>query len=100
MRGVVDGDRQVEEAGDPAAGRLDLGDPREGLGGHQGHPQAAVGGEGLLRGEVVDVGLADVDRQAAGAAGGVDEDQGVLVGARRAVTGAMTPVEVSLCAQP
>ena len=37
----------------------------------------------LLRGEVVGVGLADVDRQAAGARGGVDQDQRV-VGARRA----------------
>ena len=30
LGGVVDGDRQVEEAGDPAARRLDLGHPRRG----------------------------------------------------------------------
>ena len=33
LRRVVDGDREVEEAGDPAARRLDLGDPGERRGG-------------------------------------------------------------------
>ena len=47
-------------------------------------PEAAVGGEALLRREVVDVGLGQVDRQAAGARGGVDQHQRVVVGARRA----------------
>ena len=41
-----------------ALGPLDRG------GRHQRDPQAAVGGEALLRREVVDVGLGDVDRQA------------------------------------
>ena len=37
-----------------------------------GQPQAAVGGEALLGGEVVDVGLGGVERQPAGRRGGVD----------------------------
>ena len=37
-----------------------------------GEPDAAVGREALLRGEVVDVGLGGVQRQPAGARGGVD----------------------------
>ena len=62
-------------------------------------PQAAVGGEGLLRREVIGVGCADVDGQAAGARGGVDQDERV-VGRRTAARSAtITPVEVSLCAQ-
>ena len=48
-----------------------------------GQPEAAVGAEGLLRGEVVDVGLGGVERQAAGAGGGVDEDERIA-GALRA----------------
>ena len=62
------------DAGDPL-GALDRG-RREGR-----HEQAAVGGEGLLRREVVDVGLGQVDRQPAGSRGGVDEDQRALVAA-------------------
>ena len=54
----------------------------EGGGRHQREPEPAVGGEALLRREVVDVGLAHVDRQAAGARGGVDEHQRVGGGAR------------------
>ena len=83
LGGVVDGDRQVEEPGDPAARRLDLGHPCQGVARHHRHPEPAVGGEGLLRREVVDVGLVDVHREAAGAAGRVDEHQGVGVGAVR-----------------
>ena len=67
---------------------------------HQRDPQAAVGGEALLRREVVGVDLGQVDRQAAGAGGGVDQHQRVVGGAGRAGrTGAITAVEVSLCAQ-
>ena len=40
-------------------------------------PEAAVRGEGLLRGEVVGVGLRDVDGQSARARGGVDQDEAV-----------------------
>ncbi len=67
-------------AGNPAAGRRDLRDPGERGGGEDRDPQAAVGGEALLRGEVVGVGLGDVDRQAARARGGVDGDERVGVG--------------------
>ena len=63
--------------------RVDARGALQGGRGEDADPQAAVGGEGLLRGEVVDVGLGDVDGQAAGAGGGVDQDQGALVGARR-----------------
>ena len=59
----------------------DLVDALEGSGTHHRDPQAAVGGEALLRCEVVDVGVGDVDRQAACARRGVDGDQRV-VGAR------------------
>ena len=64
---------------------------------HGRQPQAAVGGEALLGGEVVDVGLAQVDPQAAGGGGGVDEHEGVVgeVPSGRAI-GMATPVEVSL----
>ena len=74
LQRVVDRRRQVEELGDPAAGRVDAA-ARSRAAGEARDPQAAVGGEALLRGEVVDVGLGDVDRQAAGAGGGVDQDE-------------------------
>ena len=79
--GVVDRDLQVEEGRDVATRAGDLVDPRDGPGGHRSDPQATVGGEGLLRGEVVGVGLVEVDRQAAGARGGVDQDERVVSGA-------------------
>ena len=60
--------------------------------------QAAVGGEGLLRREVVDVGLGEVDRQAAGARGGVDEDQRAVVGAGGPLHRAPSPRWRSRCA--
>ena len=46
----------------------------------QGEPEAAVGGEALLRGEVVDVELGRVDRQAAGGGGGVEGHERAGVG--------------------
>ena len=52
---VVEGDAQVERRRHPAGGPQ-LGDAVERRGGEGGQPQAALGGEGLLRGEVVDVG--------------------------------------------
>ena len=64
---------------------------------HQRDPQAAVGGEALLRREVVGVDLGEVDGQAAGAGRGVDEHERVVVG-DRGWTGAITAVEVSLWA--
>ena len=65
----------------------------------RGQPEAAVGGEALLRGEVVDVGLGGVERQAAGARGRVDEDERVARTPAGRRTSTMTPVEVSLWAQ-
>ena len=55
----------------------ELLDPRDRGRAADRQPQAAVGGEPLLRREVVDVGLGDVDRQAGGARGRVDRDQRV-----------------------
>ena len=100
LGGVVDGDRQVEEAGDPAAGGLDLGHPVQGVAGHERDPQPAVGGEGLLRREVVDVGLRRC-RPAARPRRWWRRSAPARRRRRRAgrSTGAMTPVEVSLCAQ-
>ena len=66
-------------------GALDRG------GRQQREPQAPVGGERLLRGEVVDVRLRDVDRQPAGARGRVDEHEGVRRRPSGRTTGAMTP---------
>ena len=67
---------QREEGGLPAvAGAVELLDAGDRGRAQQRQPEAAVGAEGLLRGEVVGVGLGDVDRQAAGAGGGVDQDQ-------------------------
>ncbi len=79
--GVVDRRLEVQEVRDPAAAGLD---PRGALQrgrGEQAKPQAAVGGEVLLRREVVDVRLGDVDVQPAGGRGGVHQDQGACVGA-------------------
>ena len=75
LEAVVERRREVQEVGDPAAGRLDLGDPLLRRGAQQREPQPAVGGERLLRREVVDVGLRGVERQPARAGGRVDQDQ-------------------------
>ena len=66
-----------ERFGDPPAvtGRRDLFGPREGGRAERGQPQAAVGAEGLLRREVVGVGVRDVDREAACARRRVDQDE-------------------------
>ncbi len=80
LAGVVDRRRQAVEVGDPAARGGDLLDPGQGGGREEGEPEAAVRGEALLRAEVVDVGLAHVDREAARAGGGVDKDESAVVG--------------------
>ena len=49
---------------------------------HQRQPQPTIGTKGLLRREVVRIGLADIHRQTARTRGGIDQDQG-LVGALR-----------------
>ena len=55
---VVDRVLEAQELGDVAAGRGDALDPLDRGGRDGGEPQAAVGAEVLLRGEVVDVRLA------------------------------------------
>ena len=83
---VVERRGQRQGLGDPAVGaRADLGDALLRGRAQQRQPQAAVGGEALLRREVVDVGLRRVERQAAGAGGRVDEDERVAVAAGRAL---------------
>ncbi len=75
---VVQGGLQREEFRLPATlGAIELLDPGDRGRAQQRQPEAAVGAEGLLRGEVIGVRLGDVDRQAAGARGGVDQNQGV-----------------------
>ena len=75
-------------------------DPVERGGGEQGHPQAAVGAEALLGGEVVGVELGRVDPEPAGSRRGVDRHQAAAVGGAAAPSGRrmgiITPVEVSL----
>ena len=82
---VVERGGQREELGLPAPGRpVELADPLDRGRAHQREPEAALGAEALLRGEVVGVGVGDVDRQPAGARGGVDQDQGVARALRAA----------------
>lgn len=76
-----------KNSGMSPAGGVDARSALQGRRGEDADPQAAVGGEGLLRGEVVDVRLGDVDRQAARARGGVHQNQGALVGARDPLDG-------------
>ena len=84
LAGVLERGRQRERLGLPAPLRArQLPDPRDRGRRERRQPQAAVGAEALLGREVVDVGLAEVGRQAARAAGRVDQDQRVarVVGA-------------------
>jgi hypothetical protein len=79
---LADGHREVEGLRDETVRRSDpLGalDPRRG---QQRQPQPAVGGERLLRREVVDVGLRGVQRQPARARGPVDDHERTVVGPR------------------
>ena len=59
---VVHRGGQRQERRDPPVGRGQLGDPVQRGRADQRDPQPAVGGEALLRGEVVDVGLARCPR--------------------------------------
>ncbi len=79
---LLDRGGQVEEGGNPAAARLDLLDPGDRGRRHQREPEPTVGAERLLRREVVDVGLAQVDLDRTGGRGGVGEQQRARVGAR------------------
>ena len=67
--------------------RGDLVGAREGGRRHDRDPQPAVGGEALLRREVVGVHLGQVDGEATGARGRVDEHEGTVVGAGRSAHG-------------
>src|SRR5690606_24696022 len=65
--------------GDVALARGDVLDSLDGGGGEEGDPEAAVGGEVLLGGEVVDVGFGDVEVDAPGSGGSVDDgERGIL----------------------
>jgi len=75
--GLLDRLGEPEEGRDVAAAPVDLLGPGDRGGRQQRDPQAAVGGEGLLRREEVDVGLAGVERQPARRRGRVDDHQRV-----------------------
>ena len=99
LAGVVHGGGEVEERGNVAGRRRRSRATRARRArGHRGDPEPAVGGEALLRREVVDVDLGRVDGQAAGTAGGVDQRPARRRRRRRSGEPApSTPVEVSLC---
>ena len=75
---VVERGGERQEGRDPPIAAGDLGDPLLGRRTQQREPQAAVGGEALLRREVVRVGAAGVERQSAGARRRVDDDERVV----------------------
>ena len=87
LAGVVDCGFQGQEGRNPAPRALELRAflqrirAFDGSGGEDGDPQAAVGAERLLRGEVIGIGLGDVDRQDAGTAGCVHQGDGALFNA-------------------
>ncbi|MEZ5203768.1 MAG: hypothetical protein R2701_05120 [Acidimicrobiales bacterium] len=81
---------------DPAVARGDALDALHGGWRHGRDPQPAIGGEALLRGEVVDVGLGGVEAQATGRGGGVDGHERTGIGPAGRTIGMATPVEVSL----
>ena len=60
---VLNSRGQRQELGDPASvgALLDAACPLDGSGGEEGDPQATVGAEGLLEGEVVGVHLREVN---------------------------------------
>ena len=84
LEAVLDRDRQREEIGDPATGRGNGLNPGQRGRAHDRQPQASVAGEVFLRREVIGVGVADVDREAARARRRVDDNQRVT-GIRRAL---------------
>src|SRR5699024_5011014 len=78
---VLDRGDEVQRGRDPASGVLDLLRPRNRPRGQDRRPQAAVGAHVLLRGEVVDIGLGDVDVEPTGPGSRVDDDKSVVVDA-------------------
>ena len=76
LTGVLERGRERQGGGLPAAVvAVELRDPRDRGRAEERQPEAAVGGEALLGGEVVRVRLRDVDRKAAGARGRIDQDE-------------------------
>ena len=98
-RELVHRRRQAEEAGIQRSGGGDPATRSSARGGQQGEPQAALGAEALLRGEVETSVAATSTAGAAGGGGAVDHHQGVVAAPGTRRTGAMAPVEVSLWAQ-
>ena len=95
---VLERGLQREEGRLPATGgAVELLDPLDRRRAEQRQPEAAVGAEGLLRGEVVGVGLGGIERQATGARGAVDQDQRVA-GALGAAGHRPSPRSRSRCA--
>ena len=97
---VVHRGRQVQERRDPAAGRLDLGDPgqrgratRARATGRRRRRSPSAARSSRRRSALMSTGRPPA------AAGRVDQHQRVVVDPAGRATGAMTPVEVSLCGQ-
>ena len=78
--GVLERDREAERRRHPAIGGTETLDALDRGGGAQREPEPAVAGEALLGREVVDVEALGLDREAAGAGGGVDEHEAVVAG--------------------
>ena len=107
---VLEGDRQVERGRHPAPARLDAPDPLDGGGRQQREPQPAVGGEDLLRGEVVDVDLGRRStggrrpptwrRRAPGRRRRRGRSSGIITPGRRLVVGEGVDVDVGFGLRP
>ena len=81
LAGVVHGSLQIQERRDVAVARCDFLDALNSSRGERSQPQATIGSEALLWGEVVGVSLGNVDWQATSAGGRIDQHQGVTSGA-------------------
>ena len=80
LAAVLEGDAEVERRGHPALRRRDPRDAIDGRRRGRREPEATVGRQALLRGEVVDVDLARLEAQTAGRRGGVDDHEPVGAG--------------------
>ena len=81
LAGVVHGSLQIQERRDVAVAHCDFLDALNSSRGERSQPQATIGSEALLWGEVVGVSLGNVDWQATSAGGRIDQHQGVTSGA-------------------
>ena len=75
LAGAAEGQAQVQKRWDPPTGGGDPLDPVHRGGRAAGQPQPAVGGQALLGGEVVHVGLAGVEAQPAGGRGRIHQHE-------------------------